>query len=378
MNSFQNTQVYITPFGQKMLKALMAKNNQQSMPSTKNLPPMDPHGRLTGLKSDGVPTAHAADPLKSPEDIKHIQEYFLRRNEIRNYTLFNLGICFGLRIGDLLSLHFSDLMTSKSTFKQYLEIYEDKTNKRNRIFIVPMVISTMKLYIDYLEETEGFRLTDYLFKSRKTRWNEYSDEQQSPITPQAVHTILKKAAKDLGLQGNISTHTLRKTFSYWSLKLNEGNTEALYTLQSALNHSDTRVTLKYAGISQDNVDHLRSDVSNFFEVESKNAPLHPSELPQTAQFSSSEASNVKLPSKMNQCLQSDLGQFPEVLCTKNSNIEENDQNSIDISLSELNEIPDYILVNPHQHLAEIKQGLAENKYSEAQAALILRRMNETR
>ena len=43
---------------------------------------------------------------------------------------------------------------------------------------------------------------------------------------------------------HISTHTLRKTFSYWSLKLNSGDAEALYTLQSALNHSDTRNTLK--------------------------------------------------------------------------------------------------------------------------------------
>ena len=87
---------------------------------------------------------------------------------------------------------------------------------------------------------------------------------------------------------------------------------------------------------------------------------------------------MKLSSETNQGLQSALGQFPAISSTKNTNAEENSQNSFDISFNELNEIPDYILINPHRHLAEIKQGLAENKYSEAQAALILRRMNETR
>ena len=232
----------------------------------KNSIAFDSHGRKTGLKSDGKPIPHSADPIKDINTIKMIQEYFLNQNSIRDYTIFTLGICFGLRIGDLLSLHFYDVMENETTFKKYIQIHEDKTNKLNRITITDLAIQTIKKYINYLDhEYGGFRLNDYLFRSRKPRQTtDYDDEGQSPLTPARVHQILKLAAKDLNLNFNFSTHTLRKTFSYWALRLNEGDTEALYTLQSALNHSDPRTTLKYSGITQDNVDKMRGDVSSFF------------------------------------------------------------------------------------------------------------------
>lgn len=383
----------MTDYGQKMMELLIQKKNSvtpSAASKAKSNPPTDSHGRLTGLKNNNIPVPHAADPIRNPEDIKHIQEYFLRKNEIRNYALFNLGICLGLRIGDLLSLHFSDLMNSKTSFKQYIEIYEDKTNKLNRLYITPMIVSTMRLYIGYLDETEGFRMTDYLFKSRKTRWSEYSDEQQSPLTPQAVHTILKRMANDLGLQGNISTHTLRKTFSYWSLKLNQGDTESLYTLQSALNHSDTRTTLKYAGITQENVDHLRSDVSNFFQVESENTPSHPLQLAQKPQFDPYKLQNVKLPFQNRRGLQSvldpstsirDNGSLKTPLCpTQNTGFDavKNERSTNFQYLETATGIPSHILENPRKYLAEIKQMLQEKKITDEQATIILQRMDETK
>lgn len=326
-NMYQDAQVYLTDMGRKLLSSF-AKANHADLPplfpqkdeiqkrSAKHK--MDIHGRPTGLKSNRIPVAHAADPLRDPEDIRRFQEYFLRKGDVRGYTLFTLGICFGLRIGDLLSLHFYDLMTTKSSFKRYVEIYEDKTNKLNRIFITPLAVSAMETYIEYLNQTAGFRMTDYLFKSRKTRWQEYGEEEQSPLTPQAVHTILKKAARDLGIQGNISTHTLRKTFSYWSLKLNSGDAEALYTLQSALNHSDTRNTLKYAGISQDNVDALRSDVSQFFQEEGEEDALPRQRCSYTPQDGLPDTDEVKLPSCQEDAVYGDTDTFAPVYKNNNS------------------------------------------------------------
>ena len=229
---------------------------------------VDSHGRKTGLKSNGIPVAHEADSIKDINIIRQIQDYFLTQTSVRDYALFTLGICFGLRIGDLLSLHFYDLMDSKTTFKKYLKIHEDKTDKLNKIAITDLAVKTLQKYIDYLTVTEGdFKLTDYLFRSRKGRQSNdtYDEEGQSPLTVQRAWQIFKGAAKALSLDFNFSTHTLRKTFSYWSIKLNEGDTESLYTLQAALNHSDARTTLKYAGITQENVDKLRNDVSSVIE-----------------------------------------------------------------------------------------------------------------
>ena len=48
--------------------------------------------------------AHAADPVRSLDDIRAIQNYFLNKNQIRNYALFTVGICSGLRVSDLFAL----------------------------------------------------------------------------------------------------------------------------------------------------------------------------------------------------------------------------------------------------------------------------------
>lgn len=288
MNRNMNTSIYVPESTKELLSCLSDPNvkkflsllsnadvnlmdvaKEYSKPSaSKSNPSFDAHGRKTGLKSDGKPIPHTADPIKDINVIKRIQEYFITQTSVRDYALFTLGICFGLRIGDLLSLHFYDIMDSKETYKKYIQIHEDKTNKLNKIAITDLAIKTIQKYIEYLNVTEGgFRLNDYIFRSRKPRQtnDSYEEEGQSPLTPARVHQIFKKAAKDLNLNFNFSTHTLRKTFSYWSIKLNEGNTETLYTLQAALNHSDTRTTLKYAGITQDNVDKIRNDVSSFIE-----------------------------------------------------------------------------------------------------------------
>ena len=45
-----------------------------------------------------------AHPIKSTEDIQKLKQYYLDRQQIRNYTLVNLGMNTSLWIGDLLLL----------------------------------------------------------------------------------------------------------------------------------------------------------------------------------------------------------------------------------------------------------------------------------
>ena len=50
-----------------------------------------------------------------------------------------------------------------------------------------------------------------------------------------------------GLQQNIGTHTLRKTFGYHLYK----KTKDVALLQCILNHSSPHITMKYIGINQE-------------------------------------------------------------------------------------------------------------------------------
>ncbi|MFD1676865.1 tyrosine-type recombinase/integrase [Alicyclobacillus fodiniaquatilis] len=61
---------------------------------------------------------------------------------------------------------------------------------------------------------------------------------------------LNKAAKTVGIKERIGTHTLRKTFAYHAYKQGQDIT----LIQKLLNHSAPSVTLRYIGITQDQMD----------------------------------------------------------------------------------------------------------------------------
>lgn len=210
--------------------------------------------RSTSLyKSDGKPKASAADPIRQPEEIKAMQEYFKERGQIRDYTLFTLGVCFGLRAGDLLNLHIYNFLNADSTFKARCELIESKKRKFNNPLITPVI---RNLITTYLASLPGYSLDDPLFASQKRDKNGY----KRPITITQLNRILKAAAKEIGIPGHISSHSLRKTFAYQLLKQNPNDDAAKMALQQMLNHSEFRTTLTYCGMTQDTVDGYRASL----------------------------------------------------------------------------------------------------------------------
>jgi integrase len=69
-----------------------------------------------------------------------------------------------------------------------------------------------------------------------------------PITRVQAYRILNRAARDCGLD-EIGTHTLRKTFGYHFYKANQN----VVMLQQLFNHSSPSITLRYIGITQDEI-----------------------------------------------------------------------------------------------------------------------------
>lgn len=195
---------------------------------------------------------HAAEPIKSMDDIVRISEYLVRTGRFRDNMLFIVGINFGLRASDLRLLRFCNLINENMTFKDSFAVFEKKTRntrkrKKNRyITINDAVIEAVTLY---LQNTPGVSLSDYLFKNAATN----STGDNTPITVRSIERILKGIAKDLDITAKVSTHTLRKTFCYWMMVYGQNDSRRLLLLQKMLNHSSPAQTLDYIGLTQEEI-----------------------------------------------------------------------------------------------------------------------------
>lgn len=209
---------------------------------------------------------HAADPIKSMDDIFKISRYLISEKRYRDNMLFIVGINFGLRVSDLRMLRFCNLINDNLTFKDSFPVYERKTRKtrkrkKNRyITINHAVIEAVTLY---LEHTSGVSLSDYMFRSVSnnkgrheihTEKKDQEKDDKAPLDTKSIDRILKGLAKDLDLNMKVSTHTLRKTFCYHQMVMSHNDSRKLLLLQKMLNHSSPAQTLDYIGITAEEID----------------------------------------------------------------------------------------------------------------------------
>ena len=79
---------------------------------------------------------------------------------------------------------------------------------------------------------------DYLFPSRLGGGNRH-------ICIRRVQQIIKKVAELCGIEENINSHSMRKTFAYLIYK----STGSLALVMEALNHSKESITIRYLCLS---------------------------------------------------------------------------------------------------------------------------------
>ena len=174
------------------------------------------------------------EPIRDRKKIEAMKKV-LRGDSLRNHALFTLGINSGLRVSDLLKLMVSDVMDEKGRVKDRITVREKKTGKTKTFPFSDTVIKALKEYLlGTLPEVS-------LFPSRKGG---------GPITRQQAYRIINDAAKTVGIKDKIGTHTLRKTFGYHAYISGVDVTR----IQSLLNHSSPKETLRYIGITQDELD----------------------------------------------------------------------------------------------------------------------------
>lgn len=179
-------------------------------------------------------------PIKDRDKIEAMKK-ILRASTLRNELLFVLGINTGLRISDLLLLEVSDVLTKKGIVDR-LDLCEKKTKKKRTIALNKKTCRLLERYIE--KERPDTRFDEPLFLSQKGKGR--------PISRQHAYDILNNAARAVGITERIGTHSLRKTFGYFAYKQGVD----LSMIQKLLNHSSQAETLRYIGITQEQMDEV--------------------------------------------------------------------------------------------------------------------------
>lgn len=152
----------------------------------------------------------------------------------RMSLLVACGCFFGLRISDLLSLTWEQILGES------FSLYEKKTGKHREI----KVNSGVRAHI-----RDCFAALKIRDSKEKCFLNKYGDV----ISVQRVNVILKEIRVKYSLVGvkHFSTHSFRKTFGRKVVEMAGENSEmALIKLAELFNHSNTAITRRYLGLRQ--------------------------------------------------------------------------------------------------------------------------------
>lgn len=175
-----------------------------------------------------------SDYLQWDEAMKLIRLLYKDAN-YKMSLLIGVGCFWGLRISDILSLRWNDILNVDE-----FSIIEHKTGKGRTIRVNPQ----LKRHIaDCYKQINPIRINAPILVSQKG----------TTYTIQRINIILKeiKAKYKLSIK-NFSCHSLRKTFGRQVYNQNSDNAElALVKLMELLNHSNVAITKRYLGLRQE-------------------------------------------------------------------------------------------------------------------------------
>ena len=177
-----------------------------------------------------------ADFLEWEEAMNLIRKLFKDKNYSMS-LLIALGCFFGLRISDILSLRWNQILNVNE-----FTIIEHKTGKKRTI----RINAQLKRHItDCYKAINPIGINAPILISQKG----------TIFTIQRINIILKELKNKYKLHiDNFSCHSLRKTFGRQVYNTNSDNSElALVKLKELFNHSSVSITKRYLGLRQEEI-----------------------------------------------------------------------------------------------------------------------------
>lgn len=208
--------------------------------------------------------------FRSIEEIRGMLMYFRDNEEYDAFLIFVLGCLLARRVGDTVSLKWSDLYHENGVQKSVLDtLVEAKTDKIVRVKITDITWKYVDWYCRLVKINPMEHFNDDIFLTSKKRMaancqdpverkRKYNKAMESLIA--SYRYKFKKASSALGIEG-VSTHSTRKTFGYLAHLLNKYDPDCLFVLQSILGHESIEMTKIYIDIVDEKATKMFEDVS---------------------------------------------------------------------------------------------------------------------
>ncbi len=199
-------------------------------------------------KEEGEETK--VEPIHTFEELMAIEDYFKSNGQNQYWLIGWLIASLGRRVGDIVSLKWSDLYKLNGNFRDRLStLKEEKTGK------------TVGLSFTNFARA---RIEDYC-KMENINPMERYNEGVFTIGSAAFRKNLKKAIAHVGIDYPVSTHSLRKFFGTMLSKLHPNDGEAIKIIQYIFGHSSEEITKVYIGTIDEKKDKFVNDLSDYLE-----------------------------------------------------------------------------------------------------------------
>jgi len=172
--------------------------------------------------------------VKSLDTVKLISHLLERTCSKQMSDVWNIGLNLALRISDLLSIKFEDINGDR------LVVKESKTGKLANIQLNKKTIEAIKVIQS--------KHPDHIYLFQSYRNQQAKNSPPKPLSRRAVTKAFSLIGDEVNI--DLGTHSMRKTRGYHLYQ----NTKDIARVMKMLRHGSEAVTLRYIGITQDDVD----------------------------------------------------------------------------------------------------------------------------
>jgi integrase/recombinase XerD len=172
---------------------------------------------------------------------QEIMDVYNTLKSLRDKAFFWLGVKCGLRISEILSLQIKDIMEYGEVGSQ-VKVRKNNTKGKIESRTLPLTSSARQILKEYLDSIWKMNPENMLFKS---------EQSDKAITVRQANRILKEAFNQLKLQGNCSSHSLRKSYAH---RVHKALGEKIEKTQIAMGHKSLSSTVSYIQVNREEVD----------------------------------------------------------------------------------------------------------------------------